>query len=115
MANIPLSQLEQMFHNMRTEAGWDPGHDLLWGYFFTDPTPRNLQPLAKKLEEMGYHFVDLYPTDDGATYFLHVERVETHSALSLDRRNQELNALAHEYGVESYDGMDVGPVSGGRH
>jgi hypothetical protein len=112
MATIPLSQLERMFENMRTEAGWDPEDDLLWGYFFMDREPSNLQRLAKKLEEMGYRFVDLYPTDDGATNVLHVERVETHGPLSLHRRNHELEALAAESGVESYDGMDVGPVSG---
>jgi hypothetical protein len=97
---------------MQTEAGWDTEHDLLWGYFFTDPEPGKLRPLAAKLQEDGYRFVDLYRTDDKSTYFLHVERVETHSPLSLDRRNQELNAVAEKYGVESYDGMDVGPVSG---
>jgi hypothetical protein len=112
MANIPLSQLEQMFENMQTEAGWDTEHDLLWGYFFTDSEPSNLHPLARKLEENGYRFVDLHPADDGTTYILHVERVETHSPLSLNRRNEELNALAEEHGVESYDGMDVGPLSG---
>jgi hypothetical protein len=112
MANIPLSQLEQMFRNMQTEAGWDTEQELLWGYFFMDAEAGHLQPLARKLEEMGYRFVDLYPTDDGSTHVLHVERVERHSPLSLDRRNQELNALAKECGVESYDGMDVGPVSG---
>lgn len=115
MADIPLSQLEQMFENMRTEAGWDTDQELLWGYFFTDPKPESLRPLQARLEAMGYRFVDLYPTDDHSTHFLHVERIEVHSPLSLDRRNQELNALADEFGVESYDGMDVGPVSGGAH
>jgi hypothetical protein len=44
MASIPLSQLEEMFQNMQTEAGWDTDHDLLWGYFFTDRDPGNLRP-----------------------------------------------------------------------
>jgi hypothetical protein len=115
MAEIPLSQLEQMFENMRTEAGWDTDQELLWGYFFTDPKPESLRPLRMKLEAIGYRFVNLYPTDDRSTHFLHVERVEVHSPRSLARRNQELNALADKFGVESYDGMDVGPVSTGEH
>ena len=39
-----------------------------------------------------------------------MERVETHSEASLDKRNHELQALAEANGVEDYDGMDVGPV-----
>lgn len=117
MAAIPISHLEQMFENMRTAAGWDTDQDLLWGCFFTDPNPERLRPLRTRLEAMGYRFVKMYPTDDLTTHFLHVERIEVHSPRSLDRRNQELNALADEFGVdvESYDGMDVGPVTAGEH
>jgi len=60
---------------------------------------------------MGYRIVDLHSAEDGATHVLHVERVERHSPRSLDRRNQELDALAESSGVASYDGMDVGPVT----
>jgi hypothetical protein len=42
---------------------------------------------------------------------LHVEKVETHTVDSLDARNGELDALASKHDLQSYDGMDVGPVT----
>jgi hypothetical protein len=41
---------------------------------------------------------------------LHVRRVEMHSVESLLARNEELYRLAEELGIDSYDGMDVGPI-----
>lgn len=108
---ITLEKLEEMFANMRRDTPWNVDGDLLWGYFFTDPDPKNLQPVAERLSTAGYRIVKLYPTDDGSTHFLHVERVETHSPKSLHARNAEFYALASEFGIESYDGMDVGPVA----
>jgi hypothetical protein len=113
MAHIPREQLEAMFRGMRAEADWDTDRDLLWGYFFTDPNPERLKPLASQLVEQGYGFVSIYETDDKSTYFLHVEREETHTPESLFERNRQLNTLAEEFAIESYDGMDVGPVAGG--
>jgi len=110
MANIPMEKLEQMFRGMGEQARWDTSRDMLWGYFFMDPTKEKLEPLAKHLAESGYRFVSIYKTDDGKTYVLHVERVETHTPSSLFDGNAELDRLASEFGVESYDGMDVGPV-----
>ena len=78
-----------------------------------DDDPDRAAEIRAALEAIGYRFVKVYPTDDHTTHFLHVERIEVHSPQSLNRRNQELNALAEEFGVESYDGMDVGPVSAG--
>ncbi len=115
MADIPLEQLETMFKNMKAEAGWDTSGDLLWGYFFTDPKPKRLKPLAARLVELGYRLVSIYETDDRSTHFLHVERVEAHTPQSLFALNARFNSLAAEFGVERYDGMDVGPVAGGAH
>lgn len=112
MAHISLARLEQLFQDMKSEAGWNTDGDLLWGYFFVDEDPAKLRLLAEQLEEQGYHLVGISPEDEGTTSRLHVERVETHTPRSLDRRNQELEALAARFGVEAYDGMDVGPVSG---
>ena len=70
--------------------------------------------LATHLQAQGYVLVELFeqePEDgDAAFHVLHVERVEVHDETSLDKRNQELSALATQMGVEDYDGMDVGPA-----
>lgn len=107
---IQLEQLEQMFANMRSEAKWDVDGQLLWGYFFTDQNPEKLKPVKDELIKNGYHFVDIYPTDDKSTFFLHVEKIEHHTPQSLYQRNLKLYKLADKYQIESYDGMDVGPV-----
>jgi hypothetical protein len=110
MPKIALAQLKQMFQGMRTQSGWDTACPLLWGYFFTDPDESKLQPVAEHLARQGYRVVNIYPTDDGSTTFLHVEKVEVHTPRSLYARNAEHEALAARFGIKSYDGMDVGPV-----
>jgi|SRR5215472_7305955 len=107
---MTLDQLEKMFSNMRFEAGWDTDGELLWGYFFTDCDARKLEPVAEHLALLGYRVVNIYPTDDRTTNLLHVEKVERHTPLSLHKRNGEFYDLAAQFGLESYDGMDVGPV-----
>jgi hypothetical protein len=109
-AAITLEELEHMFANMRAETKWDVDGEMLWGYFFTDPDPKKLERLVQPLTNAGYHFVNIYETDDKSTHFLHVERVEKHTPQTLYARNAEFYRLADEYGLESYDGMDVGPV-----
>lgn len=107
---ITLESLEEMFANIRAKTKWNIDGDLLWGYFFDDPNPEKLRPVAEELKKVGYRFVDLYPSDDKTTYILHVEKVEQHTPRSLYARNREFYSLAEKYGIESYDGMDVGPV-----
>lgn len=112
-AVITLEQLNQMFADMRSNPGykkWGVDGNLLWGYFFTDPNPKKLQPVADYLTKNGYHFVKIYPTDDKTTFFLHVEKIEHHTPESLNKRNHELYKLAERFHIESYDGMDVGPA-----
>ena len=107
---ITLKDLEDMFSNMRKETKWDLNGDMLWGYFFTDRDPKKLEPVAKHLSAAGYRVVSIYPADDNSIHWLHVERIEHHTAKSLHIRNQELSALATKFGIEDYDGMDVGPA-----
>lgn len=95
---------------MREKSSWNTSEDLLWGYFFTDRNPQKLEPLAAHLTKLGYSFVSIYETDDRSTHFLHVERVETHTPVSLYENTAQMNALAEQFGVDTYDGMDVGPV-----
>jgi hypothetical protein len=108
--SISLEMLEEMFENMRTKSGWNTDDALLWGYFFTDRDPKKLGPVADHLAADGYRLVKIYPTDDGATTFLHVERIERHTPYSLHERNAMFYALAARFGIDSYDGMDVGPA-----
>lgn len=105
-----LQQNEEMFANMRAQTKWDVDGELLWGYFFTDPDTKKLERAAQRLTASGYRFVSIYPTDDKSTHVLHVERVEKHTPQTLHVRNGEFESLAAEFGLESYDGMDVGPV-----
>ena len=111
---ITLDQVERMFADMRTKPEykkWDIDGELLWGYYFTDPDPKKLRPLADHLSNNGYHFVGIYPDDEGKIFFLHVERVEYHTPQSLNQRNQEFYKLARQFKLISYDGMDVGRIS----
>ncbi|GHB97049.1 ribonuclease E inhibitor RraB [Cerasicoccus arenae] len=110
---ITLEKLEEMFERMKETPGWDLDAPLLWGYFFTNDEPQKLEKTKEILEKKGYRFVDIYISDkenesDPDQFWLHVEKVETHSPQSLDKRNDEFYLLAHELGLKSYDGMDVG-------
>jgi len=108
---IKKSQLVEMFEGMRAQAPWDVDSDLLWGYFFTGDDHAALDRLSKRLVSLNYHLVKLRPDDDQDGYWLHVERIETHSPDSLHERNQQLYRMADEYSV-NYDGMDVGAAPG---
>jgi hypothetical protein len=114
---ISREDLQAMFDNIANETEWNLAGDMLWGYFFTDQDQERLESCASVLVEQGYRLVDIHPTDveeDGVaqepTIILHVEKVETHTVESLDARNQEFYQLAESLGLESYDGMDVGPA-----
>jgi len=101
-----------MFADLETRTSWNLEGDMLWGYFFTDPDPKKLQPVADYLTNAGYKFVDIFlaDDDDNEIYFLHVEKIERHTPETLDQRNQDFYELASKFNLESYDGMDVGPV-----
>lgn len=110
---ITRDQLQEMFDSM--SGRWDVSRPLLWGYFFTNPSREPLEKAANTLENRGYRFVDIHLGDkdvstDPDVWWLHVEKIEVHSVDSLDRRNQEFYRLVESLGLDSYDGMDVGPV-----
>ena len=108
---IEKSQLQEMFENIRAKTNWNIGGNMVWGYFFTGPNAKALDAPSKELLKMGYMVISVYPADDNSTYWLHVEKIETHSVESLFQRNSELGRLASKYKAVEYDGMDVGPVT----
>jgi hypothetical protein len=112
---ISREQLQEMFDSMSQTPGWDMSKDMLWGYFFTHSSKAPLERAAKLLAAEGYTVVDIYLADkesdnDPDLWWLHVEKVEKHTVASLDARNHLLYRFADEQHLDSYDGMDVGPV-----
>ena len=95
---------------MRVKTKWNLEGDMLWGFFFTNPTKEALIPFSKELEKKRYRIVDIYLDDAKANWWLHVEKIEIHTVHSLNQREVELRALAAKAGLRSYDGWDVGPV-----
>jgi hypothetical protein len=88
------------------ERGWAAA----LGLFFIDSSKEKLEKAATHLTAQGYRFVGIHEADDGSTRVLHVERVEQHCPKTLFSRNEELYGLADRFGLQSYDGMDVGPA-----
>jgi hypothetical protein len=111
---IELDQLEEMFANIAEGAKWDMSQPMLWGYFFTDRSREKLESVVPALERDGCRYVALFvpELDEGQEpyYFLHVEKEEVHTPASLHERNAQFYALADLHGLDSYDGMDVGPL-----
>ena len=107
---LTLQQMEDMFANMRAQTKWDVDGDMCWGYFFTDPDMSKLRRVWQHLGATDYRLVRIYMADDKSTHVLHIERVEKHTPQTLQERNDEFEKLAVEFGLQSYDGMDVGPI-----
>jgi hypothetical protein len=112
---ITIDALEDMFLNISKDAKWDMTQPMLWGYFFTHHEPKLLEQAKQKLIQQGYRFVDLSFSgeedgNDHEQWWLHVEKEEIHTPQTLDQRNDELYIFANEQGLDSYDGMDVGPI-----
>ena len=103
---IPLNQIEEMFTRMKSN-GVNTDTNMLYGYFFTNTEPKKLESVADELIELNFQFVDIYQDEDN-TYWLQVERIETHNAQSLFDLNKQLYNIADRHGISSYDGFDVG-------
>lgn len=112
---ITLENLEAMFQDVAENTDWNMKDPMLWGYFFTHHEPGLLETAKSELENKGYRFVGLFITEkedenEPDLWWLHVEKEEVHTPMTLDRRNKEFYSLASKLGLQSYDGMDVGPI-----
>lgn len=113
--SITIEQLQEMFENIKKDTEWNISGDMLWGYFFTHNEPQLLENVADLLEKQGYKKVSIYLSDkeeldEPDQFWLHIEKIETHTPESLDARNDEFYIFANKHNIDSYDGMDVGPV-----
>jgi hypothetical protein len=100
------------FFRSNRERGIDLGRDMLWGYFFIDERRKMLEKLRRTLVGKGYRYVDILDRDESAVLYLHVERVERHTAASLYQRCVECYAIARAHQIADFDGFDVGNVDG---
>ncbi len=102
---ISIEKIEDMYSNMKSN-GVDIKSDFLYGYFFISNQQEKLRKAVPELENMSFRFVEIYQTDD-KNWWLHVERIESHSAKTLFDLNKKLYAIADKYKIE-YDGFDLG-------
>ena len=107
---MSLQSIEAVFQRIRETTHWDISAELLWGFFFSDPSASKLETLAIQLGEHGYHRVDVYPADDQSTFFLHLERRAHMGPADLDACEEELREIASRCNSATYDGWDVGPT-----
>lgn len=112
---ITLEDIKAMFANVAEGAGWDLSQPMEWGYFFTDRKRAKLDGALKELQRQGFQYVDIFipQLDEGQEdyFFLHVMKVDIHTPESLFEQNARLYALAAAHQLDSYDGMDVGPLT----
>jgi hypothetical protein len=104
---ISMEKIQEMFSNMKSN-GVNTDTTMLWGYFFTAKKKDNFEQVANELKTKNFDFVKIYQAED-KSYWLHLERKETHNAKSLYALDEELYQIADKYDI-SYDGFDVGNV-----
>jgi Protein of unknown function (DUF1260). len=111
-----LETIKEIFETARTEDGWNFDEPMLYSFYFVDEDVEKLEKLGNRLESEGYDFIDIFELGDEDTgestgeYLLHIDRVETHTPESLAERNVELQRIADEYEVQTFDGWEVGEV-----
>ena len=112
---IDREALVEMFENIADRGEWDMSQPMLWGYFFTNGDEAALRAAVPALQDDQYEFVEIYQSEkddpgDDDLWWLHVQRIEVHTVDSLAARNERLTEFASRHGIDSYDGMDVGPA-----
>jgi hypothetical protein len=113
-----LETIKDIFETAKKEDGWNFAEPMLYSFYFVDEDADKLEKLGDHLESEGYDFIDIFELGDEETgestgeYLLHVDRVETHTPESLAERNVELQRLADEYEIETFDGWEVGEIGG---
>jgi hypothetical protein len=112
---IERAAIQDWFDRIATNTDWNIYGPMLWGYFFTHHAREPLDAAALTLQSQGYSVVSVHLSDkddprDPDLWWLHIEKVETHSVESLFARNEQLSEFATHSNIASYDGMDVGPA-----
>jgi hypothetical protein len=111
---ISVEALQEFFSDTRQKnadagASWSIDDVCRWSFFFVDEDGQQLVPVAKHLESLGYAVIGITEPDDGEDpfFYLQVDKVERHTPESLQARVQALYAIAEQFGIADYDGMNV--------
>ena len=113
-----IAGIEEIFAEAKQEDNWKADEDMLYSYYFVDTDVDKLEKLGEHLDSKGYDYIDIFELGDGETekptgeYLLHIDRVETHTPLSLAQRNVEFYKLAEKFEVAVYDGWEFGELEG---
>ncbi|MDQ3132752.1 MAG: ribonuclease E inhibitor RraB [Acidobacteriota bacterium] len=111
-----LEGIRQIFAEAKQQDNWNTDEQMLYSYYFVDEDADKLEELGIKLEENGYDFIGVFELGDEETdeatgeYLLHIDREEKHTPESLAERNVELQKIADEHEIETYDGWEFGEV-----
>ena len=111
-----LEGIRQIFADAKQQDNWNLEEPMLFSYYFVDEDADKLDELGVKLEEQGYDFIGVFelgdeePDEATGEYLLHVDREEKHTPETLAERNVELQNLADEHEIETYDGWEFGEV-----
>ncbi len=100
-----LQRLELTFELLKKQH-FNTNAELLWGYHFIDANEEKLQKLAKHLESLGYTIVKISKSENKADLGeseLRVEKIEKHSPITMNRRNEEFKGLANTFGIRKYN------------
>ncbi|NRA40299.1 MAG: ribonuclease E inhibitor RraB [Planctomycetes bacterium] len=101
-----LTAFEGMISN-----GWDVESEMKWGYCFYDKNEENLKNAYEVIKDRDYALDSLVQDEEDEYWKLYITKIEIHTPDSLNQRNEAMNRLADNFGIELYDGWDVERLS----
>lgn len=112
---IPMDVVNAVFRNISEQTNWDLNQPMLWSYFFYHQEPGLLENARDILAGKGYRIVSLNLCEkqnetEPDSWGLIIQKEEVHTPKTLDKRNKEFSKLVSKLGIDSYDGMEVGPI-----
>ncbi|MEI8234073.1 MAG: SseB family protein [Verrucomicrobiota bacterium] len=114
MQTIPLSQLQELFADLRQQTHGAIDAEQPWSYFFSAPTPEALEALSDALACHHFDGDEIQEDEEAERFFLELSRLETHTPESLFALNAELEAAAAKLEDVVYEGMDIQDAGGCR-
>jgi len=111
MQTIPLSQLQELFTELRKQTNGAIDTDQPWSYFFSAPTAEALEGLSDSLASYHFDGDDIGKDDEADQFFLELTRLETHTPETLFALNVKLEEAAAKFEDVVYEGMDIQDTS----